>query len=53
MRAHPIILAMMSLDFFATFFGSPRALLPVYAQDVYHAGAQGLGILLAATSTTP
>ena len=49
-RAHPIILAMMALDFFATFFGSPRALLPVYAQDVYHAGAQGLGLLLAATS---
>lgn len=50
LSAHPIILAMMSLDFFATFFGSPRALLPVYAQDIYHAGAQGLGILLAATS---
>jgi MFS family permease len=48
--AHPIILAMLSLDFFATFFGSPRALLPIYAQDIYHAGAQGLGLLLAATS---
>jgi MFS family permease len=50
LRAHPIILALMSIDFVATFFGSPRALLPVYAQDIYHAGAQGLGILLAATS---
>jgi MFS family permease len=50
LRAHPIILAMMSLDFFATFFGSPRALLPVYAQDIYRTGAQGLGILLAAAS---
>jgi Transmembrane secretion effector len=50
LRAHPLILALMSLDFCATFFGSPRALLPVYAQDIYHAGAQGLGILLAATS---
>lgn len=50
LRAHPIILAMLSLDFFATFFGSPRALLPIYAQDIYHAGARGLGILLAATS---
>jgi MFS family permease len=50
LRAHPVILAVLSLDFFATFFGSPRALLPVYAQDIYHAGAQGLGILLAATS---
>jgi MFS family permease len=50
LRAHPVILAVLALDFFATFFGSPRALLPVYAQDIYHAGAQGLGILLAATS---
>lgn len=50
LRAHPIILACLSLDFCATFFGSPRALMPVYAQDIYHAGAQGLGILLAATS---
>jgi hypothetical protein len=50
LRAHPVILAVLSLDFFATFFGSPRALLPVYAQDIYHTGAQGLGILLAATS---
>jgi MFS family permease len=24
-RSHPVILAMMALDFFATFFGSPRA----------------------------
>src|SRR5215467_4850842 len=48
LRAHPVILAVLSLDFFATFFGSPKALLPVYAQGIYHAGAQGLGILLAA-----
>jgi len=50
LRKHPIILAVLSLDFFATFFGSPRALLPVYAQDIMHIGPQGLGILLAATS---
>ena len=50
LRAHPIILAALSLDFCATFFGSPRALLPYYASSVYHTGAQGLGILLAATS---
>ena len=48
--AHPIILAVLSLDFCATFFGSPRALLPIYAGAVYHTGAQGLGVLLAATS---
>lgn len=50
LRAHPIILAVLSLDFCATFFGSPRALLPVYASDIMHIGPQGLGILLAATS---
>ena len=50
LRAHPVILAVLTLDFCATFFGSPRALLPVYAQDIMHIGPQGLGILLAATS---
>ena len=50
LRAHPVILAVLSLDFFAMFFGSPRAILPVYASDILHVGPQGLGILLAATS---
>jgi len=50
LRSHPIILAVLSLDFFATFFGSPRAVLPIYASDILHVGPQGLGILLAATS---
>ena len=50
LREHPIILAVLSLDFFANFFGSPRALLPVYASDILHIGPQGLGLLLAATS---
>ena len=50
LRAHPVILAVLSLDFFATFFGSPKSLLPIYASSILHVGAQGLGILLAATS---
>src|SRR5215469_10290464 len=50
LRSHPVILAVLSLDFFATFFGSPRALLPVYASGILHVGAQGLGFLIAATS---
>src|SRR6266849_3107094 len=50
LRAHPVILAVLSLDFFATFFGSPKSLLPVYASDILHVGPQGLGVLLAATS---
>jgi MFS family permease len=48
--AHPIILAVLSLDFFATFFGSPRALLPVYSVSILHVGAAGLGALQASTS---
>ncbi|TMC18939.1 MAG: MFS transporter [Chloroflexi bacterium] len=50
LKTHPIMLAVLSLDFFATFFGSPKALLPVYASDILHVGPQGLGILVAATS---
>jgi len=50
LRAHPVILGVLSLDFCATFFGSPRALLPVYASAILHVGPQGLGILTAATS---
>jgi MFS family permease len=50
LRAHPVILAVLSLDFFATFFGSPRALFPVYASDILHIGPTGLGLLIAATS---
>src|SRR6266566_2759912 len=50
LRSHPVILAVLSLDFFAMFFGSPKALLPVYASDIMHVGPQGLGILTAATS---
>jgi len=46
--AQPLILAILSLDFFAMFFGSPDALLPVYASSILHIGPQGLGILLAA-----
>src|SRR5436305_14087774 len=38
LKTHPIMLAVLSLDFFATFFGSPKALLPVYASDILHVG---------------
>lgn len=50
LRAHNVILAVISLDFFATFFGSPIALLPLFANDIMHVGSQGLGILFAADS---
>ncbi|HET8625824.1 MAG TPA: MFS transporter [Thermomicrobiales bacterium] len=48
--AQPVILSFMALDFGATFFGSSRALLPVYARDILHVGATGLGLLYAAAS---
>src|SRR6266699_4190374 len=50
LREHPVILAVLSLDFFANFFGSPRALLPFYADNILYVGPQGLGLLIAATS---
>ena len=40
----------MLLDFFATFFASATALLPIFAQDVLHVGAHGYGLLYAAPS---
>ena len=44
----PLIRSTMLLDFFATFFASATALLPIFAQDVLEVGAQGYGLLSAA-----
>ena len=41
---------MMALDFSQNFFGSGRALLPIYARDILGVGPQGLGLLYSATS---
>jgi MFS family permease len=46
----PLIRSTMLLDFFATFFASATALLPIFAQDVLDVGAQGYGLLAAAPS---
>lgn len=48
--ASPMIRSTMLLDFFATFFASATALLPIFAQDVLHVGAHGYGLLYAAPS---
>src|SRR5207248_3730109 len=44
----PLIRSTMLLDFFATFFSSATALLPIYAQDILRVGANGYGWLYAA-----
>jgi MFS family permease len=44
----PVIRSTMLLDFFATFFASATALLPIFAQDILKVGAQGYGWLFAA-----
>jgi len=46
----PLIRSTMLLDFFATFFASATALLPIFAQDILHVGANGYGLLSAAPS---
>ena len=46
----PLIRSTMLLDFFATFFASATALLPIFAQDILDVGARGYGVLSAAPS---
>jgi MFS family permease len=47
-RRTPIIVQTMTLDFVATFFASATALLPIFAAEILHVGARGLGMLAAA-----
>jgi MFS family permease len=43
-----LILSAISLDLLAVFFGGATALLPIFATDILHVGASGLGWLRAA-----
>lgn len=43
-----LLFSTMVLDLAAMFFGSVRALMPFYAEQVFRVGAQGLGLLYAA-----
>src|SRR5438477_97959 len=44
------LLGSFAIDLIAMTFGMPRALFPVMALTVYHAGATGTGVLFAAVS---
>ena len=46
----PALLGSMALDLFAVFFGGAIALLPIFATDILHVGAVGLGVLRTAPS---
>ncbi len=45
-----IILGIITLDMFAVLLGGSVALLPIYANDIFHAGPAGFGWLRAAMS---
>ena len=47
-RGNPAILGAISLDLFAVLLGGATALLPIFAADILHTGAWGLGVLRAA-----
>lgn len=49
-RRSPALLGSMALDLFAVFFGGAIALLPIFATDILHVGAAGLGLLRTAPS---
>lgn len=46
--SNQVIINSLSLDLFAVLFGGATALLPVFAAEVFHCGAQGLGVLRSA-----
>jgi MFS family permease len=46
--AHKVVLGAVSLDLFAVLLGGATALLPMFARDILHTGAWGLGLLRAA-----
>ncbi|MCH4023513.1 MAG: MFS transporter [Acetobacter sp.] len=48
LRSQPALLGAISLDLFAVLLGGATAMLPVYADDILHAGPLGLGLLRAA-----
>lgn len=48
LRSQQILLGAMTLDLFSVLFGGAVALLPIFAADILHVGAWGLGLLRSA-----
>ncbi len=48
LRSHPVVAGAISLDLFAVLFGGATALLPAFADGVFHIGPAGLGALRSA-----
>jgi MFS family permease len=46
--SNQLIISAISLDLFAVLFGGAVALLPIFASDILHVGAEGLGFLRSA-----
>ena len=46
-RANRLVLATITLDLFVVLLAGATALLPIYARDILHVGATGLGFLAA------
>jgi MFS family permease len=47
-RKTPVLFGVMITDAMATFFGFTTVLMPVFADEVFHVGPEGFGLLLAA-----
>jgi MFS family permease len=48
LRTQPVLIGALTLDLFSVLFAGAEALLPIFATDILHVGAEGLGILRAA-----
>jgi MFS family permease len=48
LSGHKVLLSTMALDMFSVLFGGAVAVLPIFADQVFHVGSSGLGILRSA-----
>jgi MFS family permease len=47
-RRNPVLLGALTLDLFSVLFAGAEALMPLFAAEILHVGASGLGLLRAA-----